>query len=138
MARLLRLLPIFASSHEPRSVDPSKIAFVSLAAMANQARPLRGVTPSRRSKVCRSGRSWFTNWALAHVRTSGRSNKPYATIISSRSVFPASMHPPKPNSVEPPLVSYRMPVWEGWRREASPYPDLGGKRPSAERREPAG
>ena len=62
--------------HEPRSVDPSKIAFVSLAAMANQAKPLRGVTPSRRSKVCRSGRSWFTNWAVAHVRTSGGPTSP--------------------------------------------------------------
>ena len=76
MARLLRLLPDSASSHEPRSVDPSKIAFVSLAAMANQAKPLRGVTPSRRSKVCRSGRSWLTNWALAHVRTSGGPTSP--------------------------------------------------------------
>ena len=76
MARLLRLLPDSASPHEPRSVDPSKIAFVSLAAMANQAKPLRGVTPSRRSKVCRSGRSWFTNWALAHVRTSGGPTSP--------------------------------------------------------------
>ena len=45
-----------ASPHEPRSVDPSKIAFVSLAAMANQAKPLRGATPSRRSKVPGSGR----------------------------------------------------------------------------------
>ena len=71
MARLLRLLPDSASPHEPRSVDPSKIAFVSLAAMANQAKPLRGVTPSRRSKVCGSSRSRFTNRALAHVRTSG-------------------------------------------------------------------
>ena len=58
------------SPHEPRSVDPSKIAFVSLAAMANQAKPLRGVTPSRRSKVPGSGRRWFTNRAMAHVRTS--------------------------------------------------------------------
>src|ERR1700746_3320459 len=72
MARLLRLLSDSASPHKPRSVDPSKIAFVSLAAMANQAKPLRGVTPSRRSKVSGCGRRWFTNWALAHVRTSGR------------------------------------------------------------------
>ena len=71
MARLLRLLPDSASPHKPRSVDPSKIAFVSLAAMANQAEPLRGVTPSRRSKVPGGGRSWFTNRALAYVRTPG-------------------------------------------------------------------
>src|SRR5208337_4810019 len=76
MARLLRLLPDSASPHEPRSVDPSKIAFVSSAAVANQAKPLRGVTSSRRSKVCRSGRSWFTNRALAHVRTSGGPTSP--------------------------------------------------------------
>ena len=85
----------------PRSVDPSKIAFVSLAAMANQAKPLRGVTPSRRSKVCRSGRSWFTNWALAHVRTSGGptslTQRPFRVAWS-----PESMRPPKPKSVEPP------------------------------------
>ena len=76
MARLLRPLPDSASPHEPRSVDPSKIAFVSLAAMANQAKPLRGVTPLWRSKVCRSGRSRFTNWALAHVRPSGGPTSP--------------------------------------------------------------
>jgi hypothetical protein len=53
-----------------------------------------------------------------------RSNKPYATTISSRSVFPESMHPSKPNSVEPPWYGPVCPVvWEGWRREASPYPD---------------
>jgi hypothetical protein len=43
-----------------------------------------------------------------------RSNKPYATTISSRSVFPES-----------PWYGPVCPVvWEGWRREASPYPDL--------------
>ena len=65
-----------ASPHELRSVDPSKIAFVSLAAMANQAKPLRGVTPSRLSKVPGGGRSWFTNRALAHVRTPGGPTSP--------------------------------------------------------------
>ena len=35
------------------------------------------------------------------------------------------MRPPKPNSVEPPWYGPVCPVvWEGWRREASPYPDL--------------
>ena len=38
-----------------------------------------------------------------------RSNKPYATTISSRSVFPESLRLPQPNSVEPPLVRTRMP-----------------------------
>jgi hypothetical protein len=67
---------------------------------------------------------------LAHQQGSGacpvirRSSKPYATPISSRSVFPESMRPPKPNSVEPPWYGPVCPVvWEGWRREASPYPD---------------
>src|ERR1700746_603337 len=76
MARLLRLLPDSASPHKPRSVDPSKIAFVSLAAVANQAKPLRGVAPSRHSKVWGGGRSWFTNRALAHVRTPGGPTSP--------------------------------------------------------------
>jgi hypothetical protein len=58
-------------THNPRSADSSKIAFVSLAAVANRAKPLRGVTPSRRSKLPGSGRSWFTNRALAHVRPPG-------------------------------------------------------------------
>jgi hypothetical protein len=36
------------------------------------------------------------------------------------------MHPPKPNSVEPPWYGPVCPVvWEGWHREVSPYPDLG-------------
>jgi hypothetical protein len=35
------------------------------------------------------------------------------------------MRPPKPNSVEPPWYGPVCPVvWEGWRREASPYPDV--------------
>ena len=76
MARLLRLLPDPASPHKPRSVDPSKIACVSLAAMANQAKPLRGVTPSRRSKVPSGGRGWFTNRVMAHVRTPGGPTSP--------------------------------------------------------------
>src|SRR5208282_1373861 len=62
-------------------------------------------------------------WRMSDIR---RSNKPYATTISSRSVFPEPMRPPKPNSVEPPWYGPVCPVvWEGWRRKASPYPDLG-------------
>ena len=39
--------------------------------------------------------------------------------------LPRSMRPPKPNSVEPPWYGPVCPVvWEGWRREASPCPDL--------------
>ena len=40
--------------------------------------------------------------------------------------LPQSMRPPKPNSVEPPRYGpVCQVVWEGWRRETSPYPDLG-------------
>ena len=86
---------------------------------------VRGVTPSRCSKVCRSGRSWFTNGALAHVRPSGGPTSPTQRLFRSLGL-PESMRSPKPNSVEPPWYGPVCPVvWEGWRREASPYPDLG-------------
>ena len=46
------------------------------------------------------------------------------------------MRPPKPNSVEPPWYGPVCPVvWEGWRREASPYPDLTSIRRSIVRDE---
>ena len=129
MARLLRLLPNSASPHEPRSVDPSKIAFVSLAAMANQAKPLRGVTPSRRSKVCRSSRSWFTNWALAHVGTSGGPTSPTQRQFRvARSSPNPCAHPSLTRSNRRWYGPVCPVVWEGWRREASPYPDLGRRR----------
>ena len=44
-------------------------------------------------------------FCLRVVRPVIRSNKPYATTISIRSVFPKSMRPPKPNSIEPPSLS---------------------------------
>ena len=53
-----------------------------------------------------------------------RSNKPYATTISRRSVFPESMRPPKPNSVEPPWYGTRMPGGVGGvASRGVPYPD---------------
>ena len=114
------------SPHEPRSVDPSKIAFVSLAAMANQAKPLRGVTPSRRSKVCRSGRSWFTNRALAHVRTSGGPTSPTQRQFRVARSSPNLCARPSLTRSNRRWYGPVCPVvWEGWRREASPYPDLG-------------
>src|SRR5260370_10648383 len=124
MARLLRLLPDSASPQELRSVDPSKIAFVSLAAMANQAKPLRGVTPSRRSKVCRSGRSWFTDWALAHVRTSGGPTSPRQRLFRVARSSPNLCARPSLTRSNRRWYGPVCPVvWEGWRREASPYPD---------------
>ena len=106
MGRLLRLLPDSASPHESRSVDPSKIALYlwrQWRTRQDRFAELRG-----RGKVPSGGRSWFTNRALACPDTR-RSSKPYATTISSRSVFPESMRPPKPNSVEPPWYGARMP-----------------------------
>ena len=124
MARLLRLLPNSASPHKPRSVDPSKIAFVSLAAMANQAKPLRGVTPSRRSKVPGSGRRWFTNRALAHVRTSGGPASPTQRLFQvARSSPNLGARPSLTRSNRRGTGPVCPVVWEGWRREASPYPD---------------
>jgi hypothetical protein len=53
-----------------------------------------------------------------------RSNRPCATRISTASVFGASMFLLKLNPIEPPWYGPVCPVvWEGRRREASPYPD---------------
>ncbi len=116
------------SPHKPRSVDPSKIAFVSLAAMANQAKPLRGVTPSRRSKVPSGGRGWFTNRALAHVRTPGGPTSPTQRLFRvARSSPNLCARPSLTRSNRRGTGPVCPVVWEGWRREASPYPDLGRK-----------
>ena len=144
MARLLRLLPNSASPHKPRSVDPSKIAFVSLAAMANQPKPLRGVTPSRRSKVPGGGRRWFTNGALAHVRTSGGPASPTQRLFRvARSSPNLCARPSLTRSnrrVRDPYarwcgrggVARRPPI--PISRKKRPFPDVvanGSKRPSA-------
>ena len=124
VARLLRFLPDSASPHEPRSVEPSKIAFVSLAARANQAKPLRGVTPSRRSKVPGGGRRWFSNRALAHVRTSGGPASPTQRLFRvARSSPNLCARPSLTRSNRRGRGPVRPVVWEGWRGEASPYPD---------------
>jgi len=53
------------------------------------------------------------------------SNRRCATRISTVSVFPASTFLPTLNPIEPPWYGPVCPVvWEGWRREVSPYPDL--------------
>jgi len=52
------------------------------------------------------------------------SNRLCATPISTVSVFPASTFLPTLNPIEPPWYGPVCPVvWEGWRREVSPYPD---------------
>ena len=129
MARLLRLLPDPASPHKPRSVDPSKIACVSLAAMANQAKPLRGVTPSRRSKVPSGGRGWFTNRVMAHVRTPGGPTSPTQRLFRDARSSPNLCALPSLTRSNRRGTGPVCPVvWEGWRREASPYPDQSQKR----------
>ena len=55
--------------HEPRSVVPSKIAFVSLAAVANRAKPLRRTMPSRHIEVQCGGGGRLAHGPLANVRT---------------------------------------------------------------------
>src|SRR5712691_3924483 len=53
-----------------------------------------------------------------------QSNRPCATPFSTPSVSPDSMLLPQLNSIEPPWYGPVCPVvWEGWRREVSPYPD---------------
>ena len=112
------------SPHKPRSVDPSKIACVSLAAMANQAKPLRGVTPSRRSKVPSGGRGWFTNRVMAHVRTPGGPTSPTQRLFrDARSSPNLCARPSLTRSNRRGTGPVCPVVWEGWRREASPYPD---------------
>src|SRR6266436_6594044 len=71
MARILRLLSDPPCALEPGSVDPPKITFVSLVAVAERAQSLQGTTPSWRAKVQCSGRRRFTDGILAHVRTPG-------------------------------------------------------------------
>jgi len=52
------------------------------------------------------------------------SNRPCATRISTASASPASMFLPTLNPIEPPWYEPVCPVvWQGWRREVSPYPD---------------
>src|SRR5215472_10681426 len=71
MAWLLRLLPDPTCAHQPGSVDPPKITFVSLAAVAERAQPLQRTAPSRRTKVQCGGCCRLTDGVLAHVRTPG-------------------------------------------------------------------
>jgi hypothetical protein len=58
-----------SGAHEPRSVDTPKIAFVSLAAVANRAKPLQRTAPTWRIAVQCGGGGWFADGILAHVGT---------------------------------------------------------------------
>ena len=125
MARLLRLLPDPARAHEPGSVDPPKITFVSLAAVAERAQPLQGTAPPWRAEVPAQRSPPVRRRGSGACQDTRRSNRPCATTISTPSVSPDSMSLPKLNPIEPPWYGPVCPVvWEGRRREASPYPDL--------------
>src|SRR5262249_47240391 len=133
MARLLRLLPDPACAHDPGSVDPPEVTFVSLAAVEERAQPLQRTAPSGRTKVQCSGRGRFADGVLAHVRTSGGSTstaQPLLRLPRSSppppppSFSPASMFLPQLNLIEPPWYGpVCQVVWEGWHCEVSPYPD---------------
>ena len=102
-----------------------RLRVYSLAAMANQAKPLRGVTPSRRSKVPSGGRGWFTNRVMAHVRTPGGPTSPTQRLFrDARSSPNLCARPSLTRSNRRGTGPVCPVVWEGWRREASPYPDL--------------
>ena len=84
---------------------------------------LRGVTSSRRSKVPGSGRSWFTNRALAHVRTSGGPISPTQRLFRvARSSPNLCARPSLTRSNRRRTGPVCPVVLEGWRREASPIP----------------
>jgi hypothetical protein len=92
--------------------------------MANQAKPLRGVTPSRRSKVPGGRRGWFTNRAMAHVRTPGGPTSPTQRLFrDARSSPNLCARPSLTRSNRRGTGPVCPVVWEGWRREASPYRD---------------
>src|SRR5580704_19693638 len=128
MARLLRLLPDPAGTHEPGSVDPPKITFISLAAVGERAQPLHRTAPSWRISVQSSGCRRFADGVLAHVRTSGGPSGPaQPSLRFTRSA-------PTLRSVSGLTRSNRRGtwpvcpvVWEGRRREVPPYPDHGSK-----------
>ena len=109
MARLLRLLPDPAGTHETGSVDPPKTTHRIFGGSGGT-----GTTASRNSAAvaCQSSEQ---RSPPVRRRVSGacqdtrRSNRPCATITSTHSVFPNSMFPPKFNPVEPPWYVTRMP-----------------------------
>jgi len=97
VARLLRLLPDPSSAREPGSVDPPKIALISLAAVGERAQPLQRTAPPWRITVQSSSCRRFTDGLLAYVRTSGgpigptqpllRFNRSSPTLCSSSSLI---------------------------------------------------
>ena len=76
------------------------------------------------AKFAGSGRRWFTNRALAHVRTSGGPASPTQRLFRvARSSPNLGARPSLTRSNRRGTGPVCPVVWEGWRREASPYPD---------------
>src|SRR5271168_1612307 len=105
-------------------MDPPKATFVSLAAMAERPQPITGTAAPWRAEVPRGGCRRLADWVLAHVRTPGGPTGPVQPVFrrpqSSPPLFLLKLNP-----IEPPWYGPVCPVvWEGRRREASPYPDL--------------
>src|SRR5262249_56950227 len=89
-----------------------------------------GITDSR-SFAASVSRSSPHRSLPVHRRDSGacpdtrRFNTPYEIRCSTLLVSPESSCLCRFNSIEPPWYGPVCPVvWEGWRRETSPYPDL--------------
>src|SRR5271165_511202 len=119
-----RVLPDSSGAHEPGSLDPPKIALISLAAVGERPQSLQGTAPSRRIRVQSSGCRRFADGILAHVRTPGspsgptqpllRFNRSPPTLCSGSGLIRSNRRGTRP---------VRSVVWEGRRREAPPYPD---------------
>lgn len=127
VAQLLRLLANPDRAQTPRSVDTPKAAYVSLAAMEDRAKSLQGAAPRRRSKVPGCGCGGFADRVLAHVQERvGPDGTAQPCLRCSRAAPPLCC-PLKLNPAEPPRYGpVCQVVWEGRRREASPYPDQLG------------
>ena len=124
MARILRLLPDPTGAHQPGGMDPPKATSRTFGG--------NGRTAPTASRNCGAVACRSSTRRLPPARRPGsgacqdirRSNRPCATRFSTASVFPASMFLPQLNPIEPPWYGPVCPVvWEGRRREASPYPD---------------
>src|SRR3954447_25546856 len=75
------LAPDTPSAHKPRSMDPPKIALISLAAVGERAQPLQRTAPPWRIAVQSGGCGRFTDRILAHVRTSGGPSGPAQPLL---------------------------------------------------------
>ena len=129
LARILRLLPDAACAHEPGSMDTPETTLVSRRQWRNGHNRFkelrrRGVSKFHAAVAAGSPTGFWRMSSHPAVQ------QPCATMLSMISDSPGFMLPQALNPVEPPWYGPVCPVvWEGRRREASPYPDL---RPDAE------